>query len=35
MVAPGFDFNDFQLYDKTELLERFADLAPIILHLHQ
>jgi uncharacterized protein len=35
MVAPGFDFNDFQLYDKAELMERFADLAPIILHLHQ
>ena len=35
MVAPGFDFTDFQLYDKAELMERFADLAPIILHLHQ
>jgi predicted cupin superfamily sugar epimerase len=35
MVAPGFDFSDFQLYDKQELLERFGDLAPIILHLHQ
>lgn len=35
MVAPGFDFADFQLYDKAELMERFADLAPIILHLHQ
>ena len=35
MVAPGFDFSDFQLYDKQELIDRFAHLAPIIEHLHQ
>lgn len=35
MVAPGFDFSDFQLYDKQELIGRFPDLAPIIEHLHQ
>lgn len=35
MVAPGFDFSDFQLYDKQELISRFPDLAPIIEHLHQ
>ena len=35
MVAPGFDFSDFQLYDKQELIGRFPNLATIIEHLHQ
>lgn len=35
MVAPGFEFSDFQLYDKQELIGRFPELAPIIGHLHQ
>lgn len=35
MVAPGFDFSDFKLYDKADLLERYPKLAPIIMHLHQ
>jgi uncharacterized protein len=35
MVAPGFDFSDFHLYDKQELIGRFPNLATIIEHLHQ
>lgn len=35
MVAPGFDFSDFLLYDKQDLIGRFPDLATIIEHLHQ
>jgi predicted cupin superfamily sugar epimerase len=35
MVAPGFDFSDFQLYNKQDLMGRFPNLAPIIAHLHQ
>ena len=29
-VAPGFDFQDFELADRKMLLKQFPDLAPII-----
>jgi len=35
MVAPGFDFADFQLYTKEALLEIFPQHETIINHLHQ
>ena len=35
VVAPGFDFADFQLYTKETLLEIFPQHETIITHLHQ
>ncbi|MBM3456035.1 MAG: cupin, partial [Bacteroidetes bacterium] len=32
MVAPGFEFSDFQLYDQQELIGRFPELSQIISH---
>jgi predicted cupin superfamily sugar epimerase len=32
-VAPGFDFSDFTIADKAELLADFPNFAPIILRL--
>jgi predicted cupin superfamily sugar epimerase len=35
MVAPGFDFADFQLYTSETLMEMFPQHHEIIAHLHQ
>ena len=35
MVAPGFDFADFQLYTAETLMEMFPQHHEIIAHLHQ
>ena len=35
MVSPGFDFADFQLMEKDELIEMFPQHASIINHIHQ
>jgi hypothetical protein len=35
MVAPGFDFADFQLYTAETLMEMFPQHYEIIAHLHQ
>lgn len=35
MVSPGFDFADFQLLEKDELIEMFPQHASIIKHIHQ
>lgn len=35
MVSPGFDFADFNLYDKEVLLEMFPKQAEVIERLHQ
>jgi len=35
MVSPGFDFADFQLLEKDELIEMFPQHASIINHIHQ
>lgn len=35
MVSPGFDFEDFQLLEKDELIEMFPQHASIIKHIHQ
>jgi len=33
VVAPGFDFRDFKLLDKAELLEKYPDFPEIIARL--
>jgi predicted cupin superfamily sugar epimerase len=33
VVAPGFDFQDFKLMDKAELLEKYPDFPEIIARL--
>jgi hypothetical protein len=33
VVAPGFDFRDFKLMDKSELLEKYPDFPEIIARL--
>ena len=33
VVAPGFDFNDFRLYERTELLHKFPEHEAIISRL--
>ena len=35
MVSPGFDFADFQLMEKDELIEMFPQHTSIINHIHQ
>ncbi len=35
MVSPGFDFADFQLLEKDELIKMFPQHTSIINHLHQ
>jgi predicted cupin superfamily sugar epimerase len=35
MVSPGFDFADFNLYNKEVLLEMFPQQAEVIERLHQ
>jgi predicted cupin superfamily sugar epimerase len=35
MVAPGFDFADFQLYTSETLMEIYPQHQEIIAHLHQ
>jgi uncharacterized protein len=35
MVAPGFDFADFQLYTAETLMEHYPQHHTIIAHLHQ
>jgi predicted cupin superfamily sugar epimerase len=35
MVAPGFDFRDFELFNKAQMLAQFPQHEQIINHLHQ